>query len=51
MKDPTLLDVFAAFVVHAAIVSDKKHMKAVDVYDVAEALLAESEVRHGHRPE
>ena len=51
MRDPTLLDVFAAFVAHAGIVSGKLNMTAIDVYDMAEALLVESEVRHGHRPE
>lgn len=49
MKDPTLLDVFAAFVTHAVIVSGVTHVDAADVYDTAELLLSESERRHGTR--
>lgn len=50
MKEPTLLDVFAAFVTHAYItrVGD---VEVVEIYDIAEELLAESERRHGHRPQ
>ncbi len=50
MKEPTLLDVFAAFVAHAYItrVGD---VGVAEIYDIAEQLLAESEKRHGHRPE
>lgn len=51
MKDPTLLDVFAAFIAHAVIVSGATHVKFQDVYDTAELLLSESEKRHGHRSE
>lgn len=51
MKEPTLLDVFAAFITHAVIVTGVNHVKAADVYDTAELLLSESEKRHGHRPE
>lgn len=49
MKDPTLLDVFAAFVMHAVIVSDQRNVNAQDVYDTAEDMLKESERRHGTR--
>lgn len=49
MKDPTLLDVFAAFVTHAVIVSGVSHVNAADVYDTAELLLSESERRHANR--
>ena len=49
VKDPTLLDVFAAFITHAVIVSGVNHVNAADVYDTAELLLSESERRHGTR--
>ena len=49
VKDPTLLDVFAAFVTHAVIVSGVNHVNAADVYDTAELLLSESERRHANR--
>ena len=49
VKDPTLLDVFAAFITHAVIVSGVTHVNAADVYDTAELLLSESERRHGTR--
>jgi hypothetical protein len=49
VKDPTLLDVFAAFIMHAAIVSGLRNVNAKDVYDTAEDMLIESERRHGQR--
>jgi hypothetical protein len=49
VKDPTLLDVFAAFITHAVIVSGVTHVNAADVYDTAELLLIESERRHANR--
>ena len=49
MKEPTLLDVFAAFVMHAAIVSGLRNVNAQDVYDTAEDMLKESERRHANR--
>lgn len=51
VKDPTLLDVFAAFVAHAYITRVGGMGEAVEIYDIAEELLAESERRHGHRPQ
>ena len=49
VKEPTLLDVFAIFIMHAGVVSGQKHVYPDDVYDLAEALLIESERRHGTR--
>lgn len=49
MKEPTLLDVFAIFIMHAGVVSGQRNVYPDDVYDLAEALLIESERRHGQR--
>lgn len=52
VKDPTLLDIFAAFVANALVAQDMwpdDHLAKMS-FDFAEELLAESEVRHGHRP-
>lgn len=49
MKDPTLLDVFAAFIMHASMASGQKTIYAAHVYDLAEAMLIESERRHANR--
>lgn len=55
MRDPTLLDVYAAFVAHAVLSSGRDSMSrsnvfnAANVFDVAEALLIESERRHANR--
>lgn len=53
VRDPTLLDVFAAFIAHALVAQDMwpdDHLAKMS-FDFAEELLAESEKRHGHRPE
>ena len=49
VREPTLLDVFAAFIQHAVIVSGQQHVTAQDVYDAAEGMLRESERRHANR--
>ncbi len=49
MKDPTLLDVFAIFIMHAGVTSGQRNVYPADVYDLAEAMLIESERRHADR--
>jgi hypothetical protein len=51
VRDPTLLDVFAAFLAHACVARGDLQIDAGYIYNAAELLLDESEVRHGHRPE